>query len=69
MSEAANHDCPQCDGRLSDAPPDPQTWRCERCDREIRQVVAENAERFRRVAESDGPAAELARAALGWDDA
>ncbi|WP_058993605.1 hypothetical protein [Haloarcula sp. CBA1127] len=58
-----NVDCPQCGGQLQ-ATNDPESFRCRSCDRELRQVVLENLDSFRRVAESDGPAAEIAAAAL-----
>lgn len=61
MSEP-NYKCPQCDGRLKPLKTD--AYECERCDREIREVVVEDMDAFERVAESDGPASEIAQAAL-----
>ena len=59
--------CPRdCGGRFEQTA-DPQTYRCEKCGNELRQVVVADLERFERVAESDGPAAPIARAALGLD--
>ncbi|MFC6863292.1 hypothetical protein ACFQGE_07440 [Halomicroarcula sp. GCM10025817] len=60
---APNVDCPQCGGRLLETG-DPETYRCRNCNRELRQVVLDNLGAFERVAESGGPAAEIARAAL-----
>jgi primosomal protein N' len=55
--------CPNCDHRLEETQ-DPQTYRCSSCNRDIRESVCERMESFKRVAESDGPAAEIAQAAL-----
>jgi tRNA(Ile2) C34 agmatinyltransferase TiaS len=62
----ANVGCPQCDGELTETP-DPETYRCRRCETELRQVVVENIGAFERVADSGGPAAEIANVALGGD--
>jgi|AntRauTorcE11898_2_1112593.scaffolds.fasta_scaffold74189_2 tRNA(Ile2) C34 agmatinyltransferase TiaS len=61
MSEA-NVKCP-CGGRLKPTD-DPQAYECTKCGRRLRQVVVEDMDAFERVAESDGPAAEVAEAAL-----
>lgn len=60
---AANVGCPHCGGELAETA-DPETYRCRRCETELRQVVVENIGAFERVAESGGPAAEIAKAAL-----
>lgn len=67
MTPAANVKCPRdCSGRLRETN-DPQTHRCSRCGNELRQVVVDELNRFERVAASGGPAAPIARAALGVD--
>lgn len=62
----ANVDCPQCGGEVAETV-DPETYRCRRCETELRQVVVENIGAFERVADSGGPAAEIAKVALGRD--
>lgn len=61
--QAANYKCPQCSGRLKETS-DPQTYECQSCGRRIRESVCKRIDSFERVAESDGPLAEIARAAL-----
>jgi len=63
MSDAANYDCPNCDGRLQSTN-EPQTYLCQRCTTEIREVVAETMDSWVRKAESDGPLQEIAEEAL-----
>lgn len=62
MNSGANTKCP-CGGRL-DTTETQDEYRCRSCDRILRQVVVEELDRFKRVAESDGPASEIAQAAL-----
>ncbi|MHB9286610.1 hypothetical protein ACKVMT_06175 [Halobacteriales archaeon Cl-PHB] len=59
----ANVNCPQCNGHL-EAAATPEEYECESCGRRLRQVVVDNLDSFQRVAESDGPAAEIAKVAL-----
>jgi tRNA(Ile2) C34 agmatinyltransferase TiaS len=61
--QAPNYNCPQCDGRL-EAAEYAQEYTCARCGRTIRESVVSRMERFERVAEGDGPLAEIAAAAL-----
>jgi len=56
--------CPKCGGELGKTA-DPETYRCRRCETELRQVVVENIGAFKRVADSGGPASNIAKAALG----
>ena len=63
MTPDANMKCPRdCGGRLEET--DLQEYECSRCGRRIRQVVVENLDAFKRVAERGGPASEIAAAAL-----
>jgi tRNA(Ile2) C34 agmatinyltransferase TiaS len=66
VTREANMKCPKCGGRLGDTR-DPEAYECESCGNHLRQVVVEDLDRFKRVAESDGPAAEIARVALGLE--
>lgn len=56
-------DCPNCCGELREMA-DPEKFECRRCDSEIFRTVVEDVGAFKRVAESGGPAAEIAKAAL-----
>lgn len=59
--------CPrECSGHLEPTVAG-DAYECTRCDNELRQVVVRDIDSFRRVAESAGPAAPIARAALGLD--
>lgn len=42
----------------------PHEYECDRCGRTLRQSVVSRMDSFKRVAERDCPAAEIARAAL-----
>lgn len=63
MTGGPNVLCPQCDSPLKDTK-NPQEWECTRCGQRHRQVVLDNLDRFKRVAERGGPLAPIARAAL-----
>jgi len=58
-----NYKCPQCDHRLRQGD-DPQDYKCTNCGRTIRESVCKRMGSFKRVAQSDGPLAEIAQAAL-----
>jgi|AntRauTorcE11898_2_1112593.scaffolds.fasta_scaffold17655_4 ribosomal protein L37AE/L43A len=58
-----SHACPQCDGHLQESD-DPGEYECQKCGRRLRESVVSRLESFKRVAESDGPLAEIAEVAL-----
>lgn len=60
----ANAKCPgDCGGRLQ--PTDlPERYECTQCGKQLEQSVVESIESFKRVANGDGAAAEIARVAL-----
>jgi|GEM_PF-4458387 len=63
QAQQPSYACPHCEGRLNQCN-DPQDYECSHCERCIRGSVVERMERFKRVAESDGPLSEIAQAAL-----
>lgn len=60
-------ECPRdCTGQVTQTS-DLQVFECTKCGNRLRRVVVSDLERFKRVADSDGPAAPIAQAALGLD--
>lgn len=62
----SNPHCPHSAGQLAKCS-DPGQRRCASCQTEIRTSVVERMDSFKRVADSGGPAAAIAKAALGYE--
>ena len=63
MAAGANVNCPHCNGHLTETNEE-NRYQCRSCGRELNQCVVENLDTYQRLADSDTPAARLAKAAL-----